>query len=105
MKRRNMMTRFTGEPGARFDDFDRQPGECDEVELRVCGGTILFTVLHDVPDSALFDNMRDLHGELTLENGLQVRFTIHDVRDDVLIDVTDRRGITTSNSSSALAAD
>jgi len=94
MKRRNMMTRFTGNPGTPFSYFERQSGEYDEVEMLVTAGRIVFTVPNDVPDSALFEHMRHLQGELILDNGMRAQFSIQDVQNDILLDVLDAVGVT-----------
>ena len=79
MKRRNVQMAFVGEGISSANTAAEQLVEGDEaVDIDVRGGKLMIVVPAGTPDDQLFDEVRNLGGELELENGLRFSFTIEE---------------------------
>jgi hypothetical protein len=81
MKRRNVQQAFVGEgdPGADVASGIEALVEGDEaVDIQLRGGKIMVVVPAGTPDQEIFNHHRFLGGELILEDGSILSFTIED---------------------------
>ena len=77
MKRRNVQMAFVGEGVTSANSDAEQLVEGDEaVSIDVRGGSVMIVVPAGTPDESIFDAADNLGGELILENGLRLSFTI-----------------------------
>ena len=100
MYRRNLLLRFIGEPDTRFNDFEREDGEFDEIEMGISQGSLTFVVPHEVPDDEVAAHMRHLHGEMLLDDGSRLCLVVADAQNDVVLDVETPAGNQRSNTRS-----
>jgi hypothetical protein len=78
MKRQNVQDAFVGE-GNPHQEGVRVAATGDEaVELAVVGGRVLVVVPAGTPDDQLFESQDRVLGELQLEDGTLLSFTIED---------------------------
>ena len=79
MKRRNVQMAFVGEGTESGDDAVDQLVDGDEaVDIEVKGGKLMVVVPAGTPDEQIFEAAQTLGGELVLENGMRLSFTLED---------------------------
>src|SRR5687767_12972662 len=78
MKRRNVQMAFVGEGVNANDDvsIDQMVDGDEAVDVEVRGGKLMIVVPAGTPDDQIFDAASNLGGELVLENGLRLSFTV-----------------------------
>ena len=79
MKRRNVQEAFVGEPTGDPNQSLVNYADGDEaVDIEVRGGMVQLVVPAGTPDPDIYDARRFLGGELELEDGRVLSFTIED---------------------------
>ncbi len=79
MKRRNVQEAFVGEPtGDPTQSLDNYADGDEAVDIEVRGGKVQVVVPAGTPDGQVFEANTVLGGELELEDGRVLSFTIQD---------------------------
>ncbi len=78
MKRRNVQQAFIGESDPLPDGLGPLVEGDDVVDLEVTGGKIMLVVPPGTSEHDLFEQQRFVGGELVLEDGTVLTFTIHE---------------------------
>ena len=78
MKRRNVQMAFIGEGVSSNDDeaIDQLVDGDEAVDIDVRTGKLMLVVPAGTPDDQIFEAARNLGGELVLENGVRLSFTL-----------------------------
>ncbi len=77
MKRINIKQAFVGEPNPDQEGIAAEASD-ELVQFEVVSGTFSLVVASNVPDDKVFENYGTITSELTLDNGMVVRFEIQD---------------------------
>ncbi|HEU5318242.1 MAG TPA: hypothetical protein VFX49_19170 [Chloroflexota bacterium] len=78
MKRQNVQDAFTGEGNPHQEGIRVSATGDEAIELDVVRGRVLVVVPAGVPDDQLFEHQERVLGELHLEDGTILSFTIED---------------------------
>ncbi len=78
MKRQNVQDAFVGEGNPHQEGLRVSASGDEAIELKVLSGRVLVVVTAGVPDDQLFEKQQRVLGELHLENGTILSFTIED---------------------------
>ncbi len=78
MKRQNVQEAFAGEGNPHQEGMRVSDTGDEAIELNVTQGRVMVVVAAGVPDDQLFEKQQRILGELQLENGTVLSFTIED---------------------------
>lgn len=88
MKRQNVQDAFAGEGNPHQEGLRVAATGDEAIELKVVRGRVLVVVPAGVPDDQLFEQQDRILGELELENGTILSFTIEDGATGALVGTT-----------------
>jgi hypothetical protein len=93
VKRRNVQEAFVGEPtGDPTQSLDNYADGDEAVDIEVRGGKVQLLVPAGTPDGDVFEAQRHIGGELVLEDGRVLSFTIEDGAVGAQANVIERSG-------------
>lgn len=93
MKRLSIQDSFIGEGNPNQEGVRASSSGEDAVELAITGGRILIVVPSGTPDDQVFEAQERVLGEILLEDGTTLSFTIEDDSTGAQIGITRGNGL------------